>query len=121
MVRAEKRTSAQKLPVRLLKPLLGPLVLAVAIFYFSFHALSGERGLYALLKEDRKLELLKGELDDVTAKRKDLEHRVRLMSDGSLDLDLLDEQSRILLNDAAEDEVVVPINRPMVPDAPHAN
>jgi cell division protein FtsB len=122
MVRASKPISAHTLHEKLLRPILGPLLLAIGIFYFSFHALSGERGLYALLKENRKLDLLNSELHDVTMKRKDLEHRVSLLSDGSLDLDLLDEQSRIILNDAAEDEVVVPITAPSVTGTdPHAN
>ena len=109
MARSARRIGAQSLHEKLLMPLIGPLLLAVGIFYFSFHLLSGERGLYVLLKEDRKLEMLKSELSEVVAKRKDLDHRVRLMSDGSLDLDLLDEQSRAILNNASEDEVVIPL------------
>jgi cell division protein FtsB len=109
MVRAGRRAHAQRLHEKLLRQLMGPLLLSGGIFYLTFHALSGERGIYALLVEDRKLEMLKTELNDITAQRKDLEHRVRLMSAGSLDLDLLDEQSRILLNEAGEDEVVVPL------------
>jgi len=96
--------------------------LAVGIFYLTFHALSGERGVYALLKEERKLEVLQTELDNVTAQRKDLEHRVRLMSAGSLDLDLLDEQSRSLLGNASENELVIPLQPPEpLPSAPRAN
>lgn len=121
MARADKRKSTQKLHEKLIKPLIGPLLLAIGIFYFSFHALSGERGLYALLKEERKLELLKAELGDVSAKRKELEHRVSLMSDGSLDRDMLDEQSRAVLNDAAEDEVVIPLTHQEPSVAAHAN
>lgn len=96
--------------------------MAVGIFYLTFHALSGERGVYALLKEERKLEVLQTELDNVTAQRKDLEHRVRLMSAGSLDLDLLDEQSRSLLGNASENELVIPLQPPEpLPSAPRAN
>ncbi len=88
---------------------MGPLLLSAGIFYLTFHALSGERGIYAMLVEDRKLEILKSELNDITAQRKKLEHDVGLMSPGSLDLDLLDEQSRIMLNEAGEDEIVIPL------------
>lgn len=109
MVRAGRRSGAQRLHEKLLRQLLGPLLLSGGIFYLTFHALSGERGIYALLVEERKLEVLNGELADITAQRKDLEHRVRLLSAGSLDLDLLDEQSRIMLNEAGEDEVVIPL------------
>lgn len=109
MIRADRRFAPRKLHEKLAGQLAGPLLLAVGIFYLSFHALSGERGIYALLKEERKLDVINGELADVTAKRKELEHRVRLLSDGSLDLDLLDQQTRILLNEAGEDEVVIPL------------
>lgn len=121
MVQVARRGNAQSLHEKWLRPLVGPLLLAIGIFYFTFHALSGERGIYALLKENRKLELLKTELGDIAVKRKDMEHRVRLMSDGSLDLDLLDEQARIILNDADEHEVVVPITAPASPNTPHSN
>ncbi len=88
--------------------LAGPTLLALAVAYLVFHALSGELGIYALLKEDRKLTLLKAELTTVEGQRKDLEHRVRLLSAGSLDLDLLDEQSRSILGVAAPNEIVIP-------------
>jgi cell division protein FtsB len=121
MSRAQRHAGAKKLHEKLLRQLLGPLLLSAGIFYFSFHALSGERGLYALLKEERKLEVLKTELADVNLKRKTLEHSVRLMSAGSLDLDLLDEQARINLNEASEDEVIVPLVNPGQSEtAPHA-
>jgi cell division protein FtsB len=107
MLRAGKRDRAQKFHEKLLRQLMGPLLLSGGIFYLTFHALSGERGIYALLVEERKLEVLKSDLADITAQRKDLEHRTRLLSADSLDLDLLDEQSRALLNEANEDEVVI--------------
>ena len=109
MVRAARSAGSRRLYEKLLQQLVGPLLLAVGIFYFSFHALSGERGLYALLKEERKLELVKGELADITAKRKALEQNTRLLNDGSLDLDMLDERSRLILNDVSQDEVIIPL------------
>ena len=105
MIRAARLIESHKLRERL----LGPLALAIGIFYLTFHALSGERGIYALLKEERKLEVLHTELISVTAQRKDLEHRTSLMNAGSLDLDLLDEQARNILGTASENELVIPL------------
>ena len=105
MARLIKSVESQKL----YEKLLGPLLLAIGIFYLIFHALSGERGIYALLKEERKLEMLQTELHNVVGQRKDMEHKVRLMSSGSLDLDLLDEQARIILGSAGEKEMVIPL------------
>ena len=106
-----KLSAGEKYINRLPKKMVGPLSLALAICYLTFHALSGEHGIYALLKEERKLEILKTDLGDATEKRKDLEHRVRLMSSSSLDLDMLDEQSRALLDEARGDEIVIPLKK----------
>ncbi len=94
---------SRKLYARLIRPLL----LAAGIFYFTFHTLGGERGLYALLKEERKLEVLHTSLESVSTQRKDLERRVRLMSANSLDLDLVDEQVRSILGAAKQNELVI--------------
>jgi cell division protein FtsB len=106
-----KLMASEKYANNLPGKLTGPLMLALAICYLAFHALSGEHGIYALLKEERKLEILRVELNDAAAKRRELEHRVRLMSSGSLDLDMLDEQARALLDEAREDEVVIPVKK----------
>ncbi len=84
-----------------------PLVCVLTIFYFGFHSVSGERGLLALFNASRKLEQLKTELADLRSKREEMEGKIRLMSNDSLDLDMLDEQARSTLGLIGEDEVVV--------------
>ncbi len=96
-----------RLPDRLGGPLMG----ALCVFYLVFHALSGEHGIYALLRDRRELEILKTELSSVQAQNQKLSRDVRLMSPGSLDLDMLDEQSRKILGEAGNDEVVVPLRK----------
>ena len=75
--------------------------------YFVFHTFNGERGLYALLKENRKYEVLTSELARVRTQRDNLEHDVKLLRNESLDLDMLDEQVRSNLGMAGADEVMV--------------
>jgi cell division protein FtsB len=75
--------------------------------YFVFHIFNGERGLYALLKENRKFEVLSTELERVQTERANLERDVKLMRSESLDLDMLDEQVRSNLGLAGVDEVMV--------------
>lgn len=87
--------------------LAGPLLLAAAIFYLCFHALSGERGLYALFRESHRLEQLKAERETLAKQRAEMEHKVRLLSSSSLDLDLLEEQARLTLGLTGKDEVMV--------------
>ncbi len=105
------KTGTLKITHKLPKKLIEPLLVAFGFFYIVFHVLSGEHGVYALLKEERRLEILKAELNQVSGERKELEHRVHLMSSGSLDPDMLDEQARKILDDAQENEVVIPLNK----------
>ena len=93
-------------PRPLTKRLAGPFLIMAVMFYLGFHAVSGERGVFALFKETRRLEELKKELAEVKAKHDALEHKVMLLSDKSLDLDLLDEQVKRVLGKANKDEVV---------------
>lgn len=85
----------------------GPLLCVLILFYLGFHAVSGERGLFALFKENRRLEQLTAELDDSRGKREALEKKIKLMSSSSLDLDMLDERARTVLGLAGKDEVVL--------------
>lgn len=84
-----------------------PLLLALVLFYLAFHAVSGERGLYAWFREARKLEALKAELASTTAQREDYERNIALLKSGGIDPDMLDEQVRRTLGFSAPDEVVV--------------
>lgn len=83
------------------------LLATVVIFYIVAHTLTGERGLYMLFKQQRRLELVRAELSDVSAKRQRLEHDVSLLRSDSLDLDLVDEQARRYLGYAGKDEIVI--------------
>lgn len=90
-----------------LKRALGPLFCVFALFYLGFHTVSGERGVFALFKESRRLEALKSELSEVVSKREALEKKIKLLSSNSLDLDMLDEQARLVLGLAGKNEVVI--------------
>lgn len=75
--------------------------------YFSYHALSGERGMLALIQLTQKVDKLENELDIVRAERLHIEHKVMLMRPDSIDLDLVDEQARRSLGYASKDEIVI--------------
>jgi cell division protein FtsB len=89
------------------KRVAGPFMLIMIMFYIVFHAISGERGVMALFRETRKLEIVAAELDEARARREAMERKVRLLSDNSLDLDLLDEQVRRVLGMAGKHEIVL--------------
>ena len=88
------------------KRVAGPFLLIFIMFYLGFHAVSGERGVFALFRETRKLEIINAQLAEVKAKHDALERKVYLLSDNSLDLDLLDEQVRRVLGMANQNEIV---------------
>jgi len=88
------------------KSLLKPFLMAMSFAYIAFHTFNGDHGVYAYLKEQRKLEVHQEELQALHDKREQLEKHVKLMSPESLDLDMLDEQARSVLGFAGKEEVV---------------
>lgn len=86
-------------------------LLFITLFsYFTFHAVSGERGLIAMAQLSKKVDESKTELDEIRAERIELEHKVSLLRTESLDLDLLDEEARKVLGYASKDETVYTVN-----------
>ena len=79
------------------RPYLPTAVLAFLIFYFGFHALTGDRGLLLVDNRNEALSEKSAELSKLRSERMDLEARARLLRDGSLSADLLEERARSLL------------------------
>lgn len=90
-------------PMRLMKPLL----FVCAVFYLAYHTMHGERGVFALFREMHEREVLEQQLAETKEKRETMEHRVAHFRDGSLDLDLLDEQMRRMMGMMKPGEVVI--------------
>ncbi|HEX2146060.1 MAG TPA: septum formation initiator family protein [Pseudorhizobium sp.] len=84
-----------------------PLITIAFLSYFGYHSLHGDLGLVATERFERqRLERL-AELKALTEKRQALERQVQLLSDGSLEKDMLDEIARYQLNVSREDEIVI--------------
>lgn len=83
------------------------LVGICVIGYFVYHVIHGDRGLVAWQVLDRDVADAQAELDTVRAERIGIERRVGLLRIQSLDLDMLDEWSRRILNYGAADEAVI--------------
>jgi cell division protein FtsB len=92
---------------RRLKPLAAQLLGACVAGYFIYHAVQGERGILAWLRLNQQLEAAQDELAMSAAERAALEQRVALLSNSSLDLDMLEERARIMLNFSDPDDVVI--------------
>jgi cell division protein FtsB len=87
--------------------LFRPLFIVFVVFYFSYHLAHGERGLFALVREQQQLAKLHQEIDTTRQARKAKEQQVAHLRDDALDLDLLDEQMRRLLGMMKSGELVV--------------
>jgi cell division protein FtsB len=72
-------------------------LLAILIFYFAFHALTGDRGLLLSHQREATLAEKQAELKALHAERMDLEARARFLRDDSLSADLLEERAHVLL------------------------
>jgi cell division protein FtsB len=98
---------------------VGPVLAICAAGYFAYHAMHGERGFLTWLSLQQRVEEAEAELAEISAERRQFEHRVHLLRPDSLDPDLLEERARIMLNYGREGEIVI-FDEPPASDAPEA-
>lgn len=75
--------------------------------YFVFHAVQGEYGLFNRVQIEAEESRLTAELTTLEAELSALQNKTRRLSDGFLDLDLLDERAREVLGYARPNEIVI--------------
>jgi len=94
------------------KQVLAPLIGAALVTYFAYHAVQGDRGLLAWWQLRHQMAALELELESIETEREYLEHKISLMRPESVDLDMLDEQTRSVLALARPGEfVIIPSTR----------
>lgn len=84
-----------------------PTLCACAIAYFGYHAVKGDRGLYAYARLTAEIQQNQFELAAATAERQRLDRRALLLKPTGLDLDMLEEQARRQLGLAHPDDVII--------------
>ena len=87
--------------------IIGPLLGALALVYFGYHLVQGDRGLITWVQRTQQIETAQAEIASLKTQHAQLTHRAALMRPESLDLDLLDERARVVLNLVRPDEVVI--------------
>ncbi|WP_137934214.1 FtsB family cell division protein [Mesorhizobium comanense] len=87
--------------------LIIPSLCVVFLAYFGFHAYHGEFGINSKYKLEAQTVTLQAQLDAIKGRRMELERRVKLMHDGTLEKDMLDEQARRALNLSQPDEITI--------------
>jgi len=65
--------------------------------YFTFAAVQGDFGIFRRVQVEAEVDTLRAELDMLEAQVAEMRNKTRRMSDGYLDLDLLDMQAREIL------------------------
>lgn len=84
-----------------------PAITIAFLSYFGYHSVHGDYGLKAGQQFDRLQAARSAELDKLVKQRTQLEKEVSLLSDGSLDEDIIDEKARYQLNMSRPDEIVI--------------
>ncbi len=87
--------------------LVMPVLTLGFLSYFGYHSMNGELGLKAIDALEQQRVERKSELAQLVFARQELERQVQLMSDGSLEKDILDEKARYGLNVSRSDEIVI--------------
>jgi len=75
--------------------------------YFTFAAVQGDFGLFRRVQIDAKQQDLTAQLATLNAKVAAMVNKTHRLSDGYLDLDLLDQQTRKVLGYMRSDEIVI--------------
>lgn len=75
--------------------------------YLGYHLIQGENGALSYILISKKLEETNKQLAMSKEKRKGLDHRVSLLRPDSIDVDMIAERARIILNYGRANETVV--------------
>ena len=83
------------------------LTCALGLLYVGYQSVQGERGLLRWVERSAEVEKTRAEVATLAEERRKLERRVSQLRSESLDLDLLDQEARRLLNLGHPDEEVL--------------
>ena len=93
------------------RPAFGALVYFMIAFamcgYFTFAAVQGDYGLFRRAEIEAEEKALQAQLDQIESQVARMENLTKRLSDGFLDLDLLDQQAREVLGMIRSDEIVI--------------
>jgi cell division protein FtsB len=103
---------------RRLAQMAWPMLGACLAGYFVYHAVQGDRGILAWMQVNQQIKVAQAELNKSDADRDAMDQRVALLSNNSLDLDMLEERARVMLNFSHPDDLVIFLNQQSAKSAP---
>lgn len=86
---------------------LTSISLAAVVAYLGAHAVTGRQGVGSAMELAEQESRLTRELAELQARRAQLSDEVKRLREPSLDLDLLEERARVMLNAAHPDELIL--------------
>ena len=84
-----------------------PVIGACVLGYFVYHTVQGDRGLLAYWRMTQEVNRAQTTLNGLQGQREVLERRVSLLRSKGLDLDMLDQQARMLFNLLDRDDLMI--------------
>lgn len=84
-----------------------PIFAAVISGYFVFHAVHGDRGVFAYAELTEQVREARVKLAEARGERETLQLDVSLLQRDNLDLDLLEERVRAVLNRIDDDDMLI--------------
>jgi cell division protein FtsB len=91
--------------------LLASTACALVVAYFAYGTVQGDRGLLAYFAMSQEIDRAQGTYDELRETREALERRVMRLRPDSLDLDLLEERARAVLDYVREGDLVILLNK----------
>lgn len=92
---------------RRVRYMIAPLFWLVLTVYFGYHAVNGERGLRRLFELKQEIQIASQVAEEVALRREEMEKKVRQLSPQSIDLDMVEESARTLLNMGQDGDYVI--------------
>lgn len=83
------------------------IAIASVFIYLGFYTINGDRGLLHYMYLLQEIDYAKQVAAKYHNEKVKLENKVHLLSSESLDLDLLDERAKVVLNLMRDDEFIV--------------
>ena len=90
-----------------IKSIIKMSAIAIALAYFIFHAVSGENGLVSYVRTKKLVSVQEEKLLKISEELESLKRNTELLSDKTLDLDILEERCRIILNYSEHGDKIV--------------
>ncbi|MBB46135.1 MAG: septum formation initiator [Rhodospirillaceae bacterium] len=85
----------------------GPLFGILLFTYFVYHSIQGQHGILAWRQLDIQITKAEATFASLLAKQAELEQSVIMLRPSTLNLDMVEEQSRRMLNFTHKDDVIV--------------